>query len=49
MEQCLKKIRYEEIWYFVGYVLLRRFSDDVVAKSQEKLATIIWDKLLVCH
>ena len=39
MEQCLKKIRYEEIWYFVGYVLLRCFSDDVVAKSQEKLAT----------
>lgn len=49
MKQCLKKIRYEEIWYFVGYVLLRCFSDDVVAKSQEKLATIIWDKLLVCH
>lgn len=21
MEQCLKKIRYEEIWYIVGYVL----------------------------
>ena len=33
-EQCLKKIRYEEIWYFVSYVLLRHSSDDVVAKSQ---------------
>ena len=49
MEQCLKKIRYEEIWYFVGYVLLRCSSDDVVAKSQEKLATTRWKHMLVCH